>query len=76
MPAVRKSPAVQQEEVIKKTLKKALVDKGWQSQHLAKLCGMEPSRISLILNHPMNVKFDTILMIAAKLGVNSIPIVK
>ena len=76
MPAVRKSPAVRQEEIIIKTLKKALVDKGWQAQHLAKLCKMEPSRISLILNHPMNVKFDTILMIAAKLGVNSIPIIR
>ena len=76
MPAVKKSPAVQQEEIIIKTFKKALIEKGWQAQHLAKLCKMEPSRISLILNHPMNVKIDTILMIAAKLDIDSIPIIR
>lgn len=76
MPAVRKSPAVQQEEIIIKTFKKALIEKGWQAQHLAKLCKMKPPQMSRILNHPMNVQFDTILMIAAKLGVDSIPIIK
>ncbi len=76
MPAVRESPAVQREKMIIKTFKKALIEKGWQAQHLAKLCKMEPSRMSLILNHPMNVKFETILMIATKLGIDSIPIYK
>ncbi len=74
MPAVRKPTIVQQEEIIVKTFKKALVDKGWQAQHLAKLCHMKPPQMSRVLNHPMNVQFDTILMIASKLGINSIPI--
>lgn len=73
MPAIRKSTAVQKEERITKSLKKALIDKGWSVQHLAALCGMQPSNLSRAINHPMKVQLGTILMIAAKLGLDSIP---
>ena len=74
MPKIKKPTIIRQEEVVVKMFKKALVEKGWQSQHLAKLCQMKPSQMSRVLNHPMNVQFDTILTIASKLGIDSIPI--
>lgn len=73
MPAVRKPQCVQQEEKIVKAIKHGLVEKGWSVQHLAKLCGMDAGNMSRTINHPMNVKFDTILKIFTKLGIDSIP---
>lgn len=76
MPAVRESPAVRREKLITKTFKKALVEKEWTVTHLAKLCEMDTPQLSRSINHPMSVKFETILMIAVKLGIDSIPIYK
>lgn len=73
MAAVRKPASVQREERIVKTLKKGLIDKGWSVQHLAGLCGMEPGNMSRTINHPMSVRLETILTIAAKLGIEAIP---
>ena len=74
MPAVKKPTIIQQEEIIIKVFKKALIDKGWKMQHLAKLCRCSPQRISQIVNHPMTVQLDTVLMVASKLGIETIPI--
>ncbi len=73
MPTVRKPTIVLREEKIVKAFKKALIDKGWSVQHLAVLCNMQPSNLSRTINHPMKVQLETILMIAGKLGIDSIP---
>ena len=74
MPAIRKPERVQQEEQITKTLKKALIDKGWTVAHLAELCDVQSANLSRTINHPMSVRFETIVKIFKKLGINSIPI--
>lgn len=73
MPKVTKPTFVLREERIVKTFKHALLEKGWTVKHLAKLCGMDTAQLSRTINHPMSVKLDTILMIAVKLGIDSIP---
>ena len=73
MPRVNKPPSVKRAEAITRVLKVGLLDKGWTVAHLAELCGSDGPRISRIINHPQNVKLDTILNIAAKLGIDSIP---
>lgn len=73
MPAVKKSAVVLREEKIVKTLKIGLVNKGWTVQHLADLYGMDHGNMSRTINHPMRVKLETILDIAKKLGIDSIP---
>ena len=74
MPKVTLCPSMQRERNISGTLKKGLIDKGWTVQHLAELLGMEPSNLSRTINHPMSVKFDTICIIAIKLGITSLEI--
>ncbi len=74
MPAIRKiTTSAQREDRISKAFKHALVEKRWTVQHLADLCCMKASNVSRTINHPLNVKLDTILMIASKLGIDSIP---
>lgn len=73
MPAVRKPTHIQREERIVIALKTGLINKGWSVQHLADLCGMKAGNMSRTINHPMNVKLETILTIASKLGIDSIP---
>lgn len=74
MPAIRKSAREQQEEQITKTLKKALIDKGWTMYHFAELCDMDRTIMCKVINHPMSVRFETMAKIFKKLGMNSIPI--
>lgn len=74
MPAIKKPAAVQREERIVNTFKHALINKGWSVKHLAELCKMDAGNMSRVINHPTKVQFDTILMIASKLGIDSIPI--
>lgn len=73
MPAVRKPTHVQREERIVIALKTGLLNKGWSVQHFADLCGMKAGNMSRTINHPMSVKLETILVIASKLGIDSIP---
>ena len=73
MPAVKKCSSVQREERIIKTFHHARIDKGWSVNHLADLCKMDAGNMSRILNHPMKVKFETILLVASKLGIDSLP---
>ncbi len=73
MPALKKSPAVLRQEAITKSLKKGLIDKGWTVKHLAELCDMDTGALSRTINHPMSVKLETVLNIAKKLGIESIP---
>lgn len=73
MPALRKSACVQQEERIVKAFKIGLIDKGWSVSHLAELCNMDKANMSRTINHPMSVRLKTILDVASKLGIDSIP---
>lgn len=74
MPAVKKCSSIQREEKITKTLQHARIDKGWTVKHLADLCNMDAGNLSRVINHPAKVQLDTILLIASKLGIDSIPI--
>ena len=73
MPALKKSPAVLRQEMITKKFKIGLLEKGWTVKHLAELCGMDAGTMSRAINHPMSVKLETVLNIAKKLGIDSIP---
>lgn len=73
MPKVRKLGTSHKEEELTKLLKKGLIDKGWTVKHLAELCGKDADNMSTIINHPMRVRFETIMTIANKLGIESIP---
>lgn len=74
MPKVAKPAIVQREERIVKAFHHARIDKGWTVKHLAELCKMDAGNMSRVINHPMKVQLDTILMIASKLGIENIPI--
>lgn len=73
MPRVRKLGAASKEEQITKLFKKALIDKDWTMTHLAKLCGKDTGHMSRLINHPMQRRFKDVLMVADKLGIDSIP---
>lgn len=74
MPKIAKPAVVQREERVTKTFQHALIEKGWSVKHLAELCKMDAGNMSRVLNHPMKVQFETLSMIASKLGIDSIPI--
>ena len=74
MPKMTLSPSMLREKEVSATFKKALIDKGWTNQHLAKLLCMDAGNLSRIINHPMSVRLDTIFIIAKKLGVTSLNI--
>ena len=73
MPRIKKSTAEQREQNIIKTFKKALIEKEWSLNHLAELCNMDPGNMSRLINHPLRVKLETVLDVAKKLGIDSIP---
>ncbi len=73
MPALKKSPAVLRQETITRKLKIGLLEKGWTVKHLAELCGTDAGTMSRTINHPMSVRLETVLDIAKKLGIDSIP---
>lgn len=74
MPKIKETPLQKRESDIVKLFKMALVEKKWTTKHLAKLIGMNAANLSRVINHPMNVRLETILMIADKLDINSIPV--
>ncbi len=76
MPAVKKPVWVRQEEEITKVFKKALIDKGWTVAHLAQIIKKESGNVSRIINNPSKVRLETILLIANKLDVDSLPIIR
>ena len=73
MPKVRKLGTEQKGEQITKLFKKALIDKEWTVKHLAELCGKDKTEIGRVINHPMRVRLETILTIADKLDIDSLP---
>ena len=75
MPKLKLSPSAQREKNISDTLRCAMIRKGWSNQHFAELLGMDPGHLSKIINHPMSVRFETICIIASKLGLKELPTV-
>ena len=73
MPKLKLCTADQREKNVSDALKKAMIDKGWSNNHLATLMKMQPSNLSKVINHPMSVKFDTLCLIATKLGLAELP---
>ena len=74
MPKTVLTPSMQRERNITAAFKKALVEKNWSMSHLAKLLGMNQGNLSRVINHPMSVRFDTICIVANKLGINCLEI--
>lgn len=74
MPRVRKPACLEREENITKMFKHALIEKGWNMEHLAKVCGKKPSNISRNINHPFNANVSSLVLIADKLGIKEIPL--
>lgn len=70
MPALKKTLEQQREKAIKIALTTARLEKGWSLDHLAKLLGMPPSQVCLIINHPLQREVQTLLKVSDKLGVN------
>lgn len=70
MPALRKRPEEMRAKAITNAFRAALNNKDWEQTDLARLTGKAQSEVSRIINHPLSVKFDTILLFADKLGVN------
>jgi transcriptional regulator with XRE-family HTH domain len=75
MPKLKLSPSAQREKNISDTLRCGMIRKGWSNQHLAELLGMNPGNLSKIINHPTSVKFETLCLIASKLGLKELPTV-
>ena len=73
MPRVKKPDIVLREERIVKNFKIGLIEKGWTVSHLAQLCDMDVGNMCRVINHPMSVRLETVLNIAKKLGIDSIP---
>lgn len=73
MPKVKKLGIDYTSAEITKLFKKALIEKEWTVSHLAELCQKDVGTISKLINNPMKVKFETILNVANKLGIDSIP---
>lgn len=69
-------PLNKQKDCLIKLFGHAMVDKGWNQKHLAEICNMSTAQISKILNNPENHKFTTIIMVAKKLGISEIPIIR
>ena len=66
----------QQYDDIRKLLKHALVEKGWTRKHLAEICGVTEAQISHVFNDPKHRQLDSVILVARKLGITAIPIVR
>ena len=75
MPKLKLSPSTQREKNISDTLRYGMIRMGWSNQHFAELLGMNPGNLSKIINHPMSVKYETLCLIASKLGLKELPTV-
>ena len=65
----------QQNDLISKIFKTALVNKEWSQKHLAEICGFSNSQMSRIINTPNKCCFSTIQQVSKKLGIKEIPII-
>ena len=75
MPKLKLSPSDQREKNISDVLRFGMIRMGWSNQHLADLLGMNPGNLSKIINHPMSVKYETLCIVASKLGLKELPTV-
>jgi hypothetical protein len=73
VPKLKLCTADQREKNVSDALKCGMIRKGWNNQHFAKLLRMDAGNLSKIINHPMSVKFETVCIIAEKLGIYELP---
>lgn len=73
MPKIALTTAQQRERNVSDALKCGMIRRGWNNQHLAELLKMNPGNLSRIINHPMSVRFETLCLIATKLGIAELP---
>ncbi len=74
MPKIKLTTSQQREKNIRDALKGGMIEKGWSNQHLAELLNMCPGNLSKVINHPLSVRLETILAIAAKLGIKELKV--
>lgn len=72
MPKTRNYNA--QAETMSKMIAVALAEKDWTQAHLAKLCDISESQMSVIIKRPDRCNFSTLLIVFKKLGIKNIPI--
>ena len=75
MPKLKLNPSEQREKNISDVLRSGIIRMGWSNQHLADLLGMNQGNLSKIINHPMSVKYETLCIVASKLGLKELPTV-
>lgn len=73
MPKLR--PLNPEKDRLIKTMKIALVEKGWTQDHLAEICASTPSQISRVINNPDKCHFSTLCLVAKKLGIKELPVI-
>lgn len=71
MPRLKPTP---EQELITE-FKVALARNGWTQKHLAKLCAIDPGNLSRAINRPSRAKFETLCVIAQKLGLSELPVI-
>lgn len=71
MPKLKNTP----EQNLTIQLKIAMLEKGWNQKHLAKICGMEEAQMSRVINKPRRCNYSTICTVAEKLGIDSLPVI-
>ena len=69
-------PSDKQADCIRKLFNHAMAEKDWNQKHLAKICKMSESQISLIMKYPEKHRFTSIITVARKLGISEIPIIR
>lgn len=70
MPALKKRPEEVMAAAMKRAFKIGLIEKDWTQRHLAKVTGLTRNTITEVFNDPIHRNFETILIVADKLGVN------
>ena len=70
MPRIRKLPEAQRNSDLSKFIKKAMIDREWNNNHLAELLHMTPSQVSGVINNPLSRNLKTLLRVTDKLGVS------
>ena len=70
MPKLKDTP----EQAMTKLFKTQIAERGWNQEHLAKLCGTDAGKISRAINNPSRQKYETLCLMARKLGLKELPV--
>ena len=71
MPRLKETP----EDRFSTLIRHKMLDKGWNQERLAKVCGISIGTVSGILRSPKKHGYGTICAVAQKLGIDEIPVI-